>query len=441
MSMDADPGYLLVNLSVDATEYYLSTQYVHLVHQWVAGIESFGSVQYSLDTQHGGYCRLGLGTVSFFPDIFEEDWPPPMELSVTCSYTATTEAAAEVFFTGSIYLTSFNFESVVYSFYPTNDDVDLLEEGATYTESSYPYPRAFGAVVHAPALRLADAGGGNQRYCLASIQGTVGTHWHAYDDGVNIDANVGTVAGNVFELTVAPVGEVTISGTGEDTTLAEIVSWACGASYLNLTYDGTYSRGTSPSLSYYATTQQRLTDFLSGICSTYTHLFYRLAGTLYLVDMLLDNGTQTSNEFEFFPLTYSYNYPIKTLSASWVTREAAEGLTSDSGITAKYIKEVDHETTVTTDYSYGQELSFTPYQTSKSAIDTALGNILTVLQKPIVNWRIPIQEGLPVPGEKTSWTDQSLVVDTDAWFRARTIKFDIDNWEIVIEGEGEVSEA
>lgn len=441
-------GALLVTVTNGATDYLVSTEIVALTHLWDAQIVSFDAPQYAIDTLYGGYCRLGMGSVVFFPTIFEDSWPPPIQLEMLCQYTATTEAEAETFFSGTVHLKAFNRESVTYDFYGPNEDVNLLAEGTNYNGDTVPYPRAFGVVSQQPALRLADAGGGNQRYCQSSITGTAancgtagGDIWCVYDDGVDISANVTNVSGNVFELTSAPVGEVTISGTGEDTTLAGIFQWACGASYLNYTYSGTYAESPSPSVSYYAASQTKMVDFLSAASAFFGHLFYVAGTTLNLVSMASNNGTQTTDEFSFFPLQYSYGPPIKSITASWELRESYEGRTSDALTTAQYVRVTTQETSVESTYAYGQEINIEPYSTTKSVIDTRLTTILATLHKPIVNWRIPVQGSLPVPGKKISWTDTSLIADIDCFIRARTIKFDFDNWEVIVEGEGEVTAA
>lgn len=430
---------LLIEAVISGSTYYLSMEGIALTHWWDNKIISFTPPKYQMAERHGGYVSLSFGSIEFAPDLFAAAWPPPQTITITAKYTDTTEAAAETFFTGTGYLTDHNLGSVTYDLFGSEYSTSLLATGTDYNSDTVPLPRAFGAVSFVEPVRLPDANG-NQCYDLGHILGAVGVNWHVFDDGVNVDSNVTNVASNKFEYTVAPVGTLTISGTGEDTTLKDICEWACGASYLNLTFDHTYDRATSPDVHFWANDQDVLVDFLSNIAAQNSHLFYIKSGTLYLVDMLIDNGSRTITEWDYFRAPYGYPSPICKVTAEWMMREA--GTWSDptnTSVAAVYVKETPQSLTVETSYPYGEDMSVEPYSDVRSDIDTAIDNIIDIIHRPTSEISIPLQGSLPVPGEKITWTDESFFDDVTLWIRARDITYDFDNDEIIISGEGGVS--
>lgn len=428
---------LLITAIIDGSTYYLSQEGIALTHWWDNKIISFTAPKYQIRERHGGYVSLEFGSIELAQDVFVAAWPPPRTITITAQYTDTTEAAAETFFSGTAYLKQHTKESVTYDLYGGEYSTLLLEEATDYDGNTVALPRAFGTVSYVTPIRLPGRNG-NQCYDLGHIQGTVHTDWHVYDDGIDVCSNVTNVTANTFEYTVTPVGTLTISGTGEDGTLKEIMEWACGASRLNLSFDHTYDRSISPPVNYWADSQKPIIDFLSDIAAFNAHLFYIYSGTLYLVDMLLDNGSRTITEWDYFSAPYGYPSPLCKLEARWKTREA--GTWSDpsgSGAAAVYVKETEQTLTVTSAYPYGEDQNVEPYSDVRSDIDTALGNIIDILHRPTSTIRTPMQSSLPMPGEKISWTDESFYLPVSLWIRARSITYDFDNDEVVIEGEGE----
>lgn len=203
------------------------------------------------------------------------------------------------------------------------------------------------------------------------------------------------------------------SGTAFADTLTNVASWFCNAARLNLTLDSTYARASSPTVAYTTSSDQVALKLLSDICAYFTHAFYISGSTLYLVDMLLDNGSRTITEFDFFPSSYEMKSPIASVS--------------------------DGTYTQTSSYPYGQAKTVTSYCTVQAQIETALDNIITVSNKFGCQLKIPLIGSVPVFGEKISWTDTSLGSDTDAYIRGRGITYNFDSEEIIIKGEGVLS--
>lgn len=159
-----------------------------------------------------------------------------------------------------------------------------------------------------------------------------------YDQGVPIMENVTTYS-TYFTLSASPVGTVTISGTGAQTDLEGVMTW--GQSQLGLgSIDTSAQRATSPTVSYWADAQMPLIDFLSDICAFFTHWFYIKSGILYLGDMLLDNGSDTFDENEyFFTVSYGTQPRVSQIKCRWTVTESYEGYRDDNVTAYKGLKD------------------------------------------------------------------------------------------------------
>ena len=322
---------LLVEFDINASTNYLSQEGINLTHWWDNKIISFTPPIRKTSKIYGGYCGLEYGSISFSPDLFDGDWPPPISEEITVKYTATNEAAAETIFTGKAHLKSITKKEVKY---------DIFDQ-------------AFTAEV-AKSTAYAD-------------------------------------------------------------TLVNVMTTLCGAGILNLTINTTNARGASPAVSYTTPNDILAIKLADKMCAFFSHFFYIEGSTLYLCDMLSDNGTRTMTEFDFFSANYTYETPIATISDS------------------------DDTTTQTSAYNYGKEQSIKPFHPTGANIDTALTDILTIQHKPRTKIKIPFTGSIPAPGEQISWTDESLAVSTDMSIYARKFRYDFDNEEIIITGEGAIS--
>ena len=330
-----------------------------------------------------------------------------------------------------------------------------------------------------------------------------------FDDGVPIQGNVvlypaaDTVEG-AFSLSASPVGKVTMSGTGAQTTLLEIITWAQARFVIGSLFSD-HRRALSPDVYYWAETQMPLIDFLSDVCAFFTHYFFIEYDGLTLGDMLLDNGTLTLTEDEYFTSSYGAMNAVSQLKAAWVTHEAATGQVNEvdktkyikdikntiieaqftvvTGTTdstaAKYLKDstatfvtkkveigdvvwnttddtyttaveiseeiiqLEHDIFVSGEayiigpaFPYGADIDITPYHDNKTVVAAALQNILSVLVKDYAEVSIPISNPLPVPGERITFPDTELIVDTSTYIRARNLTYDFNNDEVIVSGEG-----
>jgi len=314
---------------------------------------------------------------------------------------------------------------------------------------------------------------------------------------------VDTVEG-AFSLSASPVGKVTMSGTGAQTTLLEIITWAQARFVIGSLFSD-HRRALSPDVYYWAETQMPLIDFLSDVCAFFTHYFFIEYNGLTLGDMLLDNGTLTLTEDEYFTSSYGAMNAVSQLKAAWVTHEAATGQVNEvdktkhikdikntiieaqftvvTGTTdstaAKYLKDstatfvtkkveigdvvwnttddtyttaieiseeiiqLEHDIFVSGEayiigpaFPYGADIDINPFHDNKTVVAAALQNILSVLVKDYAEVSIPISNPLPVPGERITFPDTELIVDTSTYIRARNLTYDFNNDEVIVSGEG-----
>jgi hypothetical protein len=262
--------------------------------------------------------------------------------------------------------------------------------------------------------------------------GTKHTDWHVYDDGVDVCSNATAISANVFEYTVAPVGEITISGSSAQTTLIEAFTWACGASYLNLSLNSDLAAAFVPA--HWANSQEVMVSFLDRLAAYARHLWYVSGETLYLVDMAEDNGTDLAlTEDDFLPSSVTYAAPTALIKTSWTDRTAVEETIG------KYIKEIPQEVSVAASHPYGSEDSVDCFQSTVAAATTTLTDILAYRVAPRWETAIPLEEVFPLPGQKITALDESMGNAINITIHARDIEYDFDNAVIRISGEGSVS--
>jgi hypothetical protein len=178
------------------------------------------------------------------------------------------------------------------------------------------------------------------------------------------------------------------------------------------TVNTTKARASSPNVTHTTSGASLAIDLASAIAEFYSHLFYVVGTTAYLVDMKLDNGTRTLTEFQYFA------YP------QYVTKPPISAVRS--GTFARFSA-----------YPYGAEMSVDQYHTTEANVNTALDDILAIENSIKTAIVIPMRAGNFVnPGEKVSFTDTGNVANLSNWIRARNIKYDFMNDEIMIDGEG-----
>jgi hypothetical protein len=121
---------LLVEFTINAVVNYVSDEGHPLTHNYRPRVTGFDSPTLSIPTDHGGYCQMTYGSISFRPDLFESDWPPPVNGAIGIYYTDTTEEDKETVFAGVAHLQTFNRESVTYDLYRPDYDEQIAASTA-----------------------------------------------------------------------------------------------------------------------------------------------------------------------------------------------------------------------------------------------------------------------------------------------------------------------
>jgi len=513
---------LLVQLTVNTVVKRISDTLLTLEHTWYPYVDAFSAPQWQITKDYGGFGRLGFGTITISPELFESDWPPPIQCNITIQYTASTEAAAVTILADyTAHLTDYNRESVTFKIQDFEYEQKLLIEMDDYNGNTVAIPKAVGTVTHVTPTRLADVdigapygdaptyhlsgvsasstafriigftyhsagvtkiitgdidgdlvnhgyGNGetviivnssnfNTSHVISNVSGATFTIPEAYaienvpiyasvyqtndiqvfDDGVPIPGNFYDNSDGTFSLMAVPVGQVTISGTASETTVDDLGSWAKTTLGIT-TYTNTYARSPSPSVNRWETSQQTIVDFLSEVCSTFTHLSYIKDDVLHMVDMYIDNGSTSLKNHEFLESPrYGHFSPVKSLTSTWDTYSAFEGTSEDLHdlSTSHYIKTTPHEIKEEL-YDYGNEMNIEPYQDDEANVRSCLVLIREMFIKDKVSVEIPISATLPDLGEKISWTDNALPDDIPGYIRARTLSFNFIDGTVLITGEG-----
>jgi hypothetical protein len=195
-------------------------------------------------------------------------------------------------------------------------------------------------------------------------------------------------------------------------SLLSILQTYTGSSHLNLELDSTFARDPSPAVNY--TASGELLSILSDICKFFSHFFYIKRNKLYLVDMLQSSGSVETDESEFLPVIYRGSKPYSSFESGGYS--------------------------VAGSASYGDIFSVSPTcHGTQSNIEAALSDIKTIVEKKQLAVPFPMTAEYVVDtGNNITFVDNSLLGSTSASMYARSITYDFDKDEFLIDGEGEI---
>lgn len=407
---------------------------------WVEKIIDISPLQFRLNNLYGGHVKASFGDVSLALDTFDDIgiWPPPESADVSVVFVDSSGSRHNLF-SGSMMIQRLSRDGIEYQFYgETYNGEMLLDEGSGYSDqedetNEVAFPRAFGEVKYMKAVRLPDIEDtGNQAYCNGYLAGDAGVDWFVYDDGVDITSHVENEGDGTFEINhlTLPIGEVTVSGTGELETIADVFEWA--GLKLGVTVD---TSGVSAfDLSYWAESQQVLIDFLDQIAAYCAKIFYIQDGTLYLMDMESTNGDDIDmDENEFFPASIAYQTPVSIIKSEWITRAPVE---ENIGV---YVKDTKNEVSIPGYCDDGSEMTIEPYQTKKADVKAALAKILSYATSKRWEASIPLETTFPAPGQRITAIDMSMGKQIAIDMQVRDLEYDFSGGKIMISGDGVIS--
>jgi hypothetical protein len=247
-----------------------------------------------------------------------------------------------------------------------------------------------------------------------------------FDDGVLIDDNW-TIGATYAERSVAIVGTLTVTGTGNMTTLDDVFAWATGE--MSLGYVNVH--GADVALNCGASSQMQMVDFLDAISYYCGYQFYIKDDVLYLVDMSQDNGEQEIEEFDFVNISYEWPMPTKKYSASWSVSEF--DATDVTLVSAD--REVEH---FPTDTPVGDEVSITPYDQTVADVTTKIEAIAARDAQVVIALSLPLDR-LPSIGEKISFSDRKQSHTITGYLRVRSYSINYSAKTLDIKGTGEIT--
>ena len=367
----------------------ISSEKVADAHYWSPDILDMEPVAYRCDYKYGGFVRpqdRSSVTISMKAFVDKGWWIPEIIYVGTIYYTPDTEENAVSIMSCTLYRNKINPPlSITFDIYPEAHVVNLLSEAVDYNGDTVPLPMAFGNVEYVKPVRLPDAGGGNRRYSSCGMVGTKHTHWHVFDDGIDVCGNATAISGGVFEYTVTPAGEISVSGCGNGVddggyffTLENFFTLMCGSSYLNIPLDIESTIFWTFDINTFITSQDDVLSFISKVAASCDAIAYIHNGTLYAYNLTVA-GTQLSDanvQTDLVSIDYLKRGPVKRIVYNWVKRESV------SETIGQYVKETEQEASYNWDYPIGSEETVNVYdETTSTLVAWKLSKILSYLNK------------------------------------------------------------
>jgi hypothetical protein len=416
-----------ISATINSTLYRVSIGAQSETHYWDPFVKTIQETRREISQPWGGYCKIDWGSIDFSPELFESEWPPPLTIDIQIDH-GETEAAKSTIFLGIGHLDTFDMRTVRYKLFEDAPDDLALSDAPDYDgETDRVYPLALGTVTYRKAMQK-----DSNTWHLGGIGGTKHTDWHVFDDGVDICSNATDNLDGTFDLSVAPVGTVTLSGTHDDiATLADLFDW--GATALGLTLDTTKARSPSPSIGFWLDEQTQVLDVLRRASEACGHCFYTTSTSIYLIDMLTDNGTGTLTEFDYFTATYSALFPAAIFEVTRVVREAV-----NDGMGA-HVLETEKPLRIASSYRYGRTIRVEEWSESQSDVKSWLGDTQDIYEKYQVTVSVPLSGSLPVPGKKYTVEDSNLITATTITFRVRSCSVDFFKEIVTLSGDGTIT--
>ena len=427
---------LLVYLTINGSTHRVSNEMLILENPFLPKIVTFTSPKFNASGEHGGFCKISYGKVSFYPDTFEDSWPPPKSIEMQAYFSEVVEAGKQRIFDGTIFLTGVFDNRVEYNFFDIGSDLNLLDTIVSYSSGTdeVVIPKVFGDVNYFEALRLPNYSGYynfHDAYLTSAF-----TVW---DDGAGADitSNATKVAGsNSFYLNPNPVGTVTISGTSSiATTFSGLLTWVASEIGAVASFTSMNQTTEDKSVRLEITSQTKLIDFFDDILQYFCCLsFFRYAGDfLFTTDMddYFSNSVYDHNEYTCFGTSISHNPPVDSVTINSIVRTAKTDPVD--------VVESESQIKVNSGYSYANnELSLDSQSFSSLTDQVDATKIIDVQGRPLISVTLPMAFPLTVPGMHFSitTTTDSYAKDMLLNVRAANITYNFDKEDMAIQGDG-----
>ena len=132
-----------------------STRRLKLETPWPDHILQMGSLRWACSSRHGGYCPMEYGDLTYAPEMFSSDWPPPMNFAVDLEATASTEAAKFTLFEGTAHKQEWGcLENMGYDLYGPAGYTTQLPSGTTQATYGATLDALFAYACNASRLNL-----------------------------------------------------------------------------------------------------------------------------------------------------------------------------------------------------------------------------------------------------------------------------------------------
>ncbi len=425
---------MFLTITINSTDHYVTIApgWEGADHFWAPHLAANPRFSVAVQNQ-GGYLRPDINEMTFAAELFASDWPPPRTCAVTVAAGDDDDTATTVF-SGLVVLRGYNAETVNYEVWQDEETTMLLTDGTDENGATVPIPMLLGSVGHFLPQRTQDRSG-YQTYYKSGVAGTLHSNWKVFDDGVQLTTNVTDNGDGTFSLLVAPVGQISVTGTSSYNSLDDLFNWA--AYRLGTTATLTT---TDPSLNVLLRQQMPLLDALDSIAWWTNHVFSYGSG-MTVVHKNLDNGSRTLTRF--FPPQYSFEPPVKQVVASYETLTPGTQVNSAGTVYRLLSEKIDMA--ADGELAIGAVIDAPCYNNNRSAALIVLGNIASNKAKVRVSVGVPLAElaTIPAVGEKITLVDDRLPAESTVVFRVRGLDYNFGDKSnpamVTLTGEGTVT--
>jgi len=279
----------LVSQIDPSKEFYFAVGGHQGSHNWKDAILNDVQISWGVRNNLGGYAYVNWGRLEIARTEIDSD---PYNMY---AYIGEDEDSLELFFEGYAIREQLTYPSLVLGVYGKDYDALVLDEGVFLDRDGNASPEkykkiTFGTLLeYIPCQRVGSSS--EYKYVKPLIKGTSpGTDYHVYDDGVNIDGNVTDNGDGTFNLSSAPVGEVSISGTSEYVHSTPYSPY--GDRFSDSVYDFVADRISatlittpywkdSPTISKFVKTQLKITDLLDHVSRLVPAIAYCVGSNVY----------------------------------------------------------------------------------------------------------------------------------------------------------------